>query len=194
MNPDALIIHSSSLQHIFRHTWIHPICSFSSYFLGVRWGWMVLLNFQSSVLRLPDHRNTFWSFTNSWLITGFVTRVPRRVPLVEQELLTLPGHLSSSPVFSGVRVTRSLVSSVPNVREHRSDNQKWKTQRNWQLMVHKTNKKSYNIICNENHYAQAYTNKVNMTRALLQTTGGKDQPNIVLYGNRTEHHNTELIT
>jgi hypothetical protein len=28
---------------------------------------------------------------------------------VEQELLILPYHLSSSPVFSGVRVTRSLV-------------------------------------------------------------------------------------
>jgi hypothetical protein len=36
----------------------------------------------------------------------------RRVPLVEQELLTLPEHLSSSPVFSGVRVTRSLVLCV----------------------------------------------------------------------------------
>jgi hypothetical protein len=41
--------------------------------------------------------------------TGFVTRLIRRVPLVEQELLTLPEHLSSPPVFSGVRVTRSLV-------------------------------------------------------------------------------------
>ena len=29
--------------------------------------------------------------------------------LVEQELLTLPEHLSSPPVFSGVRVTQSLV-------------------------------------------------------------------------------------
>jgi hypothetical protein len=28
--------------------------------------------------------------------------------VVEQELLTLPEHLSSPPVFSGVRVTRSL--------------------------------------------------------------------------------------
>jgi hypothetical protein len=28
---------------------------------------------------------------------------------VEQELLILPEHLSSSPVFSGVRITRSLV-------------------------------------------------------------------------------------
>jgi hypothetical protein len=36
----------------------------------------------------------------------------RRVSLVEQELLTLPEHLSSPPVFSGVRVTRSLVLYV----------------------------------------------------------------------------------
>jgi hypothetical protein len=48
-------------------------------------------------------------FPHSRLITGFVTRLTRRVPLVEQELLTLPEHLSSPPVFSGVRVTRSLV-------------------------------------------------------------------------------------
>jgi hypothetical protein len=34
------------------------------------------------------------------------------VSLVEQELLTLPEHLSSSPVFSGVRVTGSLVLCV----------------------------------------------------------------------------------
>jgi hypothetical protein len=37
------------------------------------------------------------------------TRLIRRVPLVEQELLTLPEHLSSTPVFSGVCVTRSLL-------------------------------------------------------------------------------------
>ena len=39
-------------------------------------------------------------------------RLTRRVPLVEQELFTLPEHLSSAPVFSGVRVTRSLVLYV----------------------------------------------------------------------------------
>ena len=48
------------------------------------------------------------SFPHSWLTTGFVTRSTQRVPLMEQELHTLPEHLSSSPVFSGVRVTRSL--------------------------------------------------------------------------------------
>ena len=34
------------------------------------------------------------------------------LPLVEQELPTLPEHLRSSPAFSGVRVTRSLVLCV----------------------------------------------------------------------------------
>ena len=53
--------------------------------------------------------NTSRSFPHSRLITGFVTRLTRRVPLVEQELLTLPEHLGSPPVFTGVRVTRSLV-------------------------------------------------------------------------------------
>ena len=48
-------------------------------------------------------------FPHSWLITGFVTRLTRRVSLVEQELFTRPEHQSSPPVFSGVRVTRSLV-------------------------------------------------------------------------------------
>jgi hypothetical protein len=41
--------------------------------------------------------------------TGFVTRSTRRVPIVEQELLTFSEHLSSPPVVSGVRVARSLV-------------------------------------------------------------------------------------
>ena len=48
-------------------------------------------------------------FPHSWLITGFLTRLTRRVSLVEQELPTLPQHLSSPTVFSGVPVTRHLV-------------------------------------------------------------------------------------
>ena len=65
-----------------------------------------------------DHRyvplvvNTSRSFPYSRPITGFVTRLTRRVPLVEQEVLTLPEHLSAPPVFSGVRVTRSFVIYV----------------------------------------------------------------------------------
>ena len=36
-------------------------------------------------------------------------------------------------------------------------------------------------------YAQANTNNVNKTRALAQTTEGKDEPNIVLCGNGSGH-------
>jgi hypothetical protein len=59
-------------------------------------------------------QNTIWhrSFLHSWTITGFVIRLTRRVPLVEQEQLTFLEHPSSVPVFSGVCVTRSLVLCV----------------------------------------------------------------------------------
>jgi hypothetical protein len=56
--------------------------------------------------------NTSRSFPHSRIISGLVTRLTRRVSLVEQELPTLPQHLSSPPVFTGVRVTRSLVLYV----------------------------------------------------------------------------------
>ena len=36
-----------------------------------------------------------------------------------------------------------------------------------------------NTICVGHHYTQANTNKVNKTRNPLQTTGGKDELNIV---------------
>ena len=42
----------------------------------------------------------------------FVTRLTRRVSLVEQKMLTLPEHLSSPSVLSGVRVTQPLVLCV----------------------------------------------------------------------------------
>ena len=56
------------------------------------------------------HTQKPWQL-RSWLITGFVTRLTRRVS-VEQELLTLPEHMSSQPVFSMDHVTRSLVCFV----------------------------------------------------------------------------------
>ena len=60
----------------------------------------------------PRKCSTCLSFPHSWLITGFVTRLAQRMPLVVQELLSLPEHMSSPPVFSGVRVTRSSVLCV----------------------------------------------------------------------------------
>jgi hypothetical protein len=49
---------------------------------------------------------------HSWLFTRFITRVTWRVPLVKQELLTIPEYPSSPPVFSGVCVTQFLVVCV----------------------------------------------------------------------------------
>ena len=43
----------------------------------------------------------------------------------------------------------------------------------------KTNKTKHNTICVGHHYKQASTSNVDKTRVLLQTTGGKDDPNIV---------------
>ena len=61
---------------------------------------------------VPLVANTSRSFPRSWLITGYVTRLTRRMTLVEQELLTLPEHINLPPVFSGIYVTRSLVLCV----------------------------------------------------------------------------------
>ena len=52
--------------------------------------------------------NTLYSYDSKWLpysTYGLLT-------LVEQELPTLPDHLSSPPIFSWIRVTRSLVLCV----------------------------------------------------------------------------------
>jgi len=43
----------------------------------------------------------------------------------------------------------------------------------------KKKKKNKNAIYVGHHYAQTNTNNVNKTWALIQTTGGKDEPNIV---------------
>jgi hypothetical protein len=40
-------------------------------------------------------------------------------------------------------------------------------------------KQQHNTRCVGHHYAQTKTNNVDNTRALLQTNGGKDEPNIV---------------
>ena len=42
-------------------------------------------------------------------------------------------------------------------------------------------KQKHNTICVGHHYTETNTNNINKTRALLQTTGGKDEPNIVFF-------------
>jgi hypothetical protein len=68
-----------------------------------------------SVSQMTDMFHLSQTLPGSFLIhdiSWFVTRLLRRVPLVEKELPTLPEHLSSPPIFSWVRVTRSLVLCV----------------------------------------------------------------------------------
>ena len=54
------------------------------------------------------------TFPHLWLITGFLTRVIRRVPHVVKELLTLPDYprWEHLPFLSGVSVAQSLVLCV----------------------------------------------------------------------------------
>ena len=66
----------------------------------IQWNIWIELKIELDMFHL-----SYKHFPHSLLITGFVTRLTRRVPLLEQELLTLP-------VFSGIRVTRSLVLCV----------------------------------------------------------------------------------
>ena len=68
-----------------------------------------LIVFDINNSKIYRNNHTLLTLIAYTMITGFVTRLTRRVPLVEQVLLTLPEHLSSPPVFSGVHVTRSLV-------------------------------------------------------------------------------------
>jgi len=72
----------------------------------------VLSSLQIMETPMGKHVNTSRSFPHSWLVTGFVTRLTRRVPLVQQEIPTLPKYVSSPPLFSGVRVNPSLVLCV----------------------------------------------------------------------------------
>ena len=53
----------------------------------------VFRNHQNCVITIQVSKQT--KLIHSWLINGFLTRLTRRVPLVEQELLALPEHLSS---------------------------------------------------------------------------------------------------
>jgi hypothetical protein len=59
-----------------------------------------------------NHNPVLSSFMTYHRVCSNLTRVTRRVPYVEQELLTHQEYLSSPPVISGVRVARSLVFCV----------------------------------------------------------------------------------
>jgi hypothetical protein len=70
----------------------------------------VICNIITKYIKLTYPQSFIWE--DALQITFYVTYVTRRVSHVEQELLTLPEHLSSTPVLSGIRVSRSLVFCV----------------------------------------------------------------------------------
>ena len=67
---------------------------------GVKIPWGFNLPYRGSVFN-KGGQNIIWhrSFLHSWPITGFVIRLTRRVPLVEQEQLTFPRAPKFSPGF-----------------------------------------------------------------------------------------------
>ena len=91
------------------------ICTLKSllkYMLGIFWSILVYLptNEKTNTTKKIHLQYSYWtsygneyvlfvvitmiSFPHSWNITWFVTRVTRWMPLVEQELLIIPEHLS----------------------------------------------------------------------------------------------------
>jgi hypothetical protein len=83
-----------------------------------------------------------------------------------------------------------------NAREYWSGSTQWTIHRNWQRRSHKTKNKNQtktqktNKMCVGHYYPKTNTDNVNKTWALLQTTGGKDEPTIVCM----RKHNTEPKT
>jgi hypothetical protein len=82
----------------FKLSWSHH---FESFTVATTLGWPLY-----NICVTNDHGyiplvNTSSSFPRSWLITGFLTRLTQRVSLVEQELPTLPEHMSSPPFLVG---------------------------------------------------------------------------------------------
>ena len=64
------------------------------------------INFKVFVLTQPETESTFYHIRNEYASIKSLRR------LLKQKLHTLPEHMSSPSVFSGVRVTRSLVLYV----------------------------------------------------------------------------------
>ena len=64
------------------------------------------------ICHVSDKNNPFSNLQRFFSVCDYHLVWFMRVPLAEQELPTLPEHLSSPPVLSGVRVTRSLVSCM----------------------------------------------------------------------------------
>ena len=88
-NP-SFIIFSAETEYISRRYWLSWSHHFESCDLVDSYG-ISVTNDHAYVQLLVI---TSLSCSRAWLVTRFVTRLTRRLPLVEQELLSLPEHMS----------------------------------------------------------------------------------------------------
>ena len=77
-----------------------PIVNFSFIFSNIPAAPAYGVYISQLIQYVPLVVNTSWSSSISWIITWFT----RRLQLVERELFTLPEHMSSLPLFSGIHV------------------------------------------------------------------------------------------
>ena len=123
-----------------------------------------------------------WQITQSWYEDSHMYQVIlnnfllRHEILLEARIITDHNHvdviyfLDLDYILSLCYICWRFYIPV-NGREYRRGNQTWIIQR-------KTNQK-HNTICVGHHYTHTNTNNVNKTWFLLQTTGSKNEPNIV---------------
>ena len=99
-------------------TWNFSINKVKKYICSIHTFWQICLQKKTNHYHLRGHTSSIINHcimiivrilvNNILLETWFVTRVTRRVPHMNLEMLTFPEHLSSHQASSGVRVTRSL--------------------------------------------------------------------------------------
>ena len=109
----------STYHNLIMWSWLwsverYTLCNLSHHFerftvATMTWLTTCTMEYLSQVTYVPLVVSISRSFPYSWLITGFVTGATLQVALVEQELLTLPEHLSSLSVFSVVCVACSII-------------------------------------------------------------------------------------
>jgi len=146
----------------------------------MQWIWIELLLIigVSRLWRLMLSHEDKWSNQNKPLTID--EKYTLLINLLHRVHITIDSNWTHN--FSGGRHWCKSLYHMISVRKYRRSNQIWTIQRNWHHMVNKTNKKKQknsNRICVWHWYAQVNTNNVNKTWALLQTAGGKDEPNIV---------------
>ena len=103
------------------------------------------------------------------------------------------------PLFKIDKGDNNIISPNVNVNKRwRIPMEKSKMDNPEKLAIYSTQDgEKQNTICVWHHYTQTNTNtnNINKTRALLQTTGGKDKPNIVFMqkSQRTSQQETKKI-